>query len=516
MKRKGLLFVALLLLGVLSLCFFACNEEPHVHEYKIQTSETMHWLKCDCGDTKDYNVHSGGTATCTEKAKCSVCSEIYGELGEHNYGVWTSNNNGTHSKVCSYESSHIITENCSGGTATEEERATCEVCNGKYGSQLNHTHNFNKQEVKETYLKSKATCEERAVYYYSCSCGEKGNTTFEVGETLGHAYGEWVSNGDNTHTKTCDNDNNHKITENCNGGTATCAIKAVCKDCKTSYGQLKDHPVEDWTITETHHYQQTTCSCNLKLNYGEHQTDDSGFCTSCDKAINPTVGILYYTSSDGTYAEVIGYIGTSTKINIASNYNNLPVKTIYNEAFREKYNITKVIIPDSVTSIGVYAFSDCGLLQSVTIGDGVTSIGDWAFSGCGLLQSVTIGNSVTSIGENVFLGCYLLISEVENIQYIKANDNPYYLIQDVTNKNLSTYTIHSNVKIIGKIAFMGCGRLSNIAIPSSVTSIGEAAFYNCSNLRSITFGGTMEQWKNAVGNTSIDYHGKVICKDGTD
>ena len=492
MKRKGLLFVALLLLGVLSLCLVACggsnntngDNTPHVHDYKIEKSETMHWLKCDCGDTKDYNVHSGGTATCVAKAECSVCGETYGELGEHNYGVWTSNNNSTHSKVCSYESSHVITENCSGGTATEEERATCEVCNGKYGSQLNHTHNFNKQEVKETCLKSKATCEERAVYYYSCSCGEKGNTTFEVGETLGHAYGDWISNGDNTHTKTCSNDNNHKITKYCNGGTATCAIKAVCKDCKTSYGQLKDHPVEDWTTTETHHYQQTTCSCNLKLNYGEHQTDDSGFCTSCDKAINPTVGILYYTSSDGTYAEVIGYIGTSTKINIASNYNNLPVKTIYNEVFSEKNNITKVNIPDSVTSIGDMAFYDCYSLTSVTIGNSVTSIASNAFSYCRSLTSVTIPDSVTSIGVWAFYGCY----------------------------SLTSVTIGNSVTSIGERAFHDCDSLTSVTIPDSVTSIGGSAFSDCDSLTSVTFSDTStwymtsdyNKWANKTGGAEID------------
>ena len=67
-------------------------------------------------------------------------------------------------------------------------------------------------------------------------------------------------------------------------------------------------------------------------------------------------------------------------------------------------------IPDSVTSIGNYAFVGCSGLTSVTIPDSVTSIGDGAFSGCSGLQSVTIGNGVTSIGISAFDGCSSLTS----------------------------------------------------------------------------------------------------------
>ena len=84
------------------------------------------------------------------------------------------------------------------------------------------------EKADATYLKSAATCTEKAVYYKSCSlCGEKDTATFEYGEALGHAYGDWVSNGDGTHTKTCANDATHKITENCSGGTATCTERAT-------------------------------------------------------------------------------------------------------------------------------------------------------------------------------------------------------------------------------------------------------------------------------------------------
>ena len=64
--------------------------------------------------------------------------------------------------------------------------------------------------------------------------------------------------------------------------------------------------------------------------------------------------------------------------------------------------VASVTIPDSVTSIGDYAFHHCDSLTSVTIGDSVTSIGDYAFRDCGSLTSVIIGDSVTSIGQAAF------------------------------------------------------------------------------------------------------------------
>ena len=71
---------------------------------------------------------------------------------------------------------------------------------------------------------------------------------------------------------------------------------------------------------------------------------------------------------------------------------------------------SSVTIPDSVTSIGDWAFYNCTSLTSVTIPDSVTSIGDRAFSGCTSLTSVAIPDSVTSIGDGAFSGCTSLAS----------------------------------------------------------------------------------------------------------
>ena len=76
-------------------------------------------------------------------------------------------------------------------------------------------------------------------------------------------------------------------------------------------------------------------------------------------------------------------------------------------AFRECLALTNVMIPNTVMSVGEYAFNNC-ILRSITIPDSVTSIENNAFDGCSSLTSVTIGNGVTSIGYMAFSSCYSL------------------------------------------------------------------------------------------------------------
>ena len=167
------------------------------------------------------------------------------------------------------------------------------------------------------------------------------------------------------------------------------------------------------------------------------------------------------------------------------------------------------VIPNSVTSIGSSAFSDCSGLTSVTIPNSVTSIGDAAFYGCSGLTSVTIPNSVTSIGNSAFSGC----------------------------SGLTSVTIGNSVTSIGYSAFSGCRGLTSATIPNSVTSIRYSAFSDCTGLTSVTIGNSVTSiergafdgtgWYNnqpdgvlyldnwLIGYKGEEPEGKLVISEGT-
>ena len=269
-----------------------------------------------------------------------------------------------------------------------------------------------------------------------------------------------------------------------------------------------------------------------------------------------TEGLQYSLSSDGTYYSVSGYTGTLTDVVVGKRYNNKPVTAISREAFKNNTNIVSIKLSNTINGIGDYAFDGCTGLTSIyytgdvaswcgisglgnlmsssrilyiggnkvegelIIPDSVTSIGDYAFSGCAGLTSVTIPDSVTSIGDGAFYNCYRLI-EVYNKStlsitagsssngyvalYAKnvytneggskltTDENGYVIYTDGDEKILVAYhgtntelALPSYITKIYQYAFYNCKGLTSITIPDSVTSIGDFAFYNCTGLTSVT------------------------------
>ena len=141
------------------------------------------------GNVTYLTVHTGGTQgpTCTEGKTCEKCGAEYGILG-HDWGAWTPNyaSNGTHTRRCKRCNAEE-TGSCSGGYATCDTLGMCNTCGGSYYG--------------------------------------------------GHAWGEWSSAGNGTHTRSCTNYCREVDTAKCTGGKATCTTKAVCEVCGGEYGE---------------------------------------------------------------------------------------------------------------------------------------------------------------------------------------------------------------------------------------------------------------------------------------
>lgn len=116
--NKRMLAVALLaIVAVLCMTMVACNTaHEHVYETNWSYNETEHWHKCTgCDEVSDKAAHSGGKATCTEKAICEVCGQPYGKTGDHEWGEWqqtkapTCTEKGTETRVCKNNPEHTET-----------------------------------------------------------------------------------------------------------------------------------------------------------------------------------------------------------------------------------------------------------------------------------------------------------------------------------------------------------------------------------------------------------------------
>ena len=181
-------------------------------------------------------------------------------------------------------------------------------------------------------------------------------------------------------------------------------------------------------------------------------------------------------------------------LEIPATYKGKSVARISNNAFVDRTDIIgSIVIPDSVTSIGMDAFSGCSALESISIPDGVTLIEERAFANCSLLTTVEISDTsrLTSIEDYALSGCSSLtsinipegVTSIGNAMFEKCS-------------SLTEINIPEGVTSIDNYAFENCC-LTNISIPSSTTILGYAICRNCSELTDIYCEATsrLEGWK---------------------
>ena len=167
-------------------------------------------------------------------------------------------------------------------------------------------------------------------------------------------------------------------------------------------------------------------------------------------------------TDDGTVTGTDSLKSFTGTLSIPRYLNEIKVTAIDKEAFATKeegkaYSFTKLILPDTITSIGEKAFMNCTELVEVSLPRGISELSDYIFAGCKNLKLFVSPDGITSIGKNAFDGC----------------------------SNLVAVNLSKNLKTIGDEAFRSCIKLPNIFIPRSVTSIGYDAFYDCRIMREI-------------------------------
>ena len=222
----------------------------HVHAYTQQvqkpealktpadcTNNAVYYLSCACGE-----VSTNGADTFTA-ANTAL---------DHDWGAWTQNSDEkTHTRICKRDTSHTETENCHGGTATCTAKAVCTVCGGEYGEMA--AHSFTTEKAETQYLKSAATCTEKAIYYKSCAvCGLSSEGTADEATFFS--------------------------------------------------GNVLDHDLPNaWSKDENEHWHECK-RCHIKEDAGEHEYGDDNICDICgyDKTVPHTHNLTFVSANDAT------------------------------------------------------------------------------------------------------------------------------------------------------------------------------------------------------------------------
>lgn len=412
----------------------------HLFNIAWKHDENTHWKECmikDCAEKTDVAEHNGGQATCQKKAECEVCSQEYGELGAHNYGSEWKHDETSHWRECQTEGCTAKTEIAvhSGGQATCQKKAECEVCGQEYG---------------------------------------------ELGA---HNYGNEWKHDETSHWRECQTEGCTAKTDVAkhSGGQATYQKKAICSVCKISYGEVKkedkaakvatqikklDVKVSNLTMKKISEVQAARKAYNA-LSKKEKDTikKDVSTLTKAETLIkqNNCGTNVYYRFSNNTLT-IFGK--GAIKNCFAKTTANMDIKRKVKNRIYKKYipNVVNIVVEKGVTKIGNGAFACMPKLKTAQVQG---NLGMAAFWGCANLEKVTYTNGAGTIGFACFAEC----------------------------KKLKSVAIPEGISAIDKSCFANCKKLKQINLPSTLKTIGENGFYGCTGLRTVTVKGRVTKCK---------------------
>lgn len=411
MKKK----IFLILITILTTCLLvftmpACggnNEsvsQPHVHKYTIlKSNETEHWYECSCGEKSATEIHKGGTASTTDKAKCSICNSEYGELEKAaTVGlVFTLNEHNTEYTITGYTGNSAdvyIPSLYKGKPVTRIEKSA-------FSSNVN----------LETIEFSNRMVSLGAYAFYNCPNLKSVIIPNSV-RTLGESVFE-----------SC-----YSLTSATIGSGVEIISKYAFYECESLNSVIMLDGVkmiDDYAFENCKSLSKIEIPNSIK-NIGEEafynclsleiieipnsvETIGGYAFYGCNNLTEITLPFIGYSNSSTGRNSVFGYIfgcKTSTsldKISGATYQYYDSSRTAFFDFFCHYYiptSLRKVKIT-STNSINNLAFYNCSMLTSITIDDNVTNIGSYAFYNCSSLETLEISNSVTSINNHAFEYC---------------------------------------------------------------------------------------------------------------
>ncbi len=484
----------------------------------VASGTNIHQWAYDGNNAQLFRFYDAGNGYCYIKSKLGTYVDVANGDSVNNTNVWAYSFNGSNAQKWKLEShSHSY-------TSTITTNPTCKTdgirtykcsCGASYSTNIGK-HAATHEGGTEIRNVRAATCKEN---------GYTGDTYCKgCGVCLG--FGTSIAKKD--HTEVIDN----AVAESCvtTGLTegkhcSVCGLVIVAQTLIPAFGHNYDYVVIPPTCTKDG-YSTFTC-----INCGDRYTAEyvpaahsyvDGKCSvcgdlkiitsgSCGENLNWTLyanGKLSIVGSGAMakFEQMSDVPWHSYRISIKEIVIEDGVTSISSESFRNCFELLSIDIPNSITSIGDYAFcnctnlaniiipdgvkhigtavfNDCISLKSVTIPNGVTNIGDEAFASCYALTDVDMPDSITSIGKEVFYGCSSLTSVEIPDGITNIESGAFQLCSSLTEVHFG-----NNVVSIGDNAFAYCSALTSIDIPDSVTNLGTRAFENCKALTGVNIG----------------------------
>ena len=288
-----------------------CNAEygeKLPHDFTAETAEEQ-YLKSGSSCTEKAVYYKSCTVCgLSSKGTASEATFESGSVLGHDWGAWTQNSDGSsHTRICKRDANHTETENCSGGTATCTAKAKCSTCNAEYGETNPNNHagtlgewqsdknnhwkkysccRVNDEEGPHDWDKGKVTTQPACTNAgeKTFTCNECGRKKTEQIDATGHSWkSEWMTDATH-HWHECANGCNEKGDyRQHSGGEATCTAQAKCSTCSAEYGEKNptNHKgTEQWAKTATTHEKKWSCCGAVSVAESAHNWAD-GVCRDC-------------------------------------------------------------------------------------------------------------------------------------------------------------------------------------------------------------------------------------------